>query len=43
MSVEGEAEMLLNVQNLTKGYDRRARAAVREGAKDFADQLQARC
>ncbi|GBG94976.1 phage protein [Ligilactobacillus salitolerans] len=41
MSVEGEAEMLLNVDNLTKGFERRARSAVREGAQDFADQLQA--
>jgi len=40
MSIEGEAQMLLNVSNLTAGYDRRARTAVRNGAKMFAEKLK---
>ncbi|MDT3393956.1 MAG: HK97 gp10 family phage protein [Bacillota bacterium] len=40
MTVEGEAAMLLAVDNLTKGYDRRARRAVKEGGEVFAKILQ---
>lgn len=40
MTVEGEAAMLLAVDNLTKGYDRRARRAVKEGGEAFAEILQ---
>lgn len=40
MSVDGEAELLLAVDNLTKGYDRRARKAVKEGGQVFADILK---
>ena len=41
MSLEGEAAMLLAIDNLTKGYDRRARKAVKEGAEVFAEKLEA--
>lgn len=41
MSLEGEAAMLLAIDNLTKGYDRRARKAVKEGAEVFSEKLEA--
>lgn len=40
MSVEGEAQMLLSVTQLTEGYDRRARKAVRSGGQMFAEKLK---
>ncbi|MGV3336694.1 HK97-gp10 family putative phage morphogenesis protein [Latilactobacillus curvatus] len=40
MTVEGEAAMLLAVDNLTKDFDRRARRAVKEGGEVFADILK---
>ncbi|MCH4170667.1 MAG: HK97 gp10 family phage protein [Lactobacillus sp.] len=40
MSVTGDAEILLNIQKLSDGYDRKARKAVRAGAKTFGDQLK---
>jgi HK97 gp10 family phage protein len=40
MDVKGEAELLLNLDKLTKGYDRRARKAVRDGANVFVNGLK---
>ncbi|MDG5112785.1 HK97-gp10 family putative phage morphogenesis protein [Companilactobacillus pabuli] len=40
MPVTGLEEILNNVQLLNHGYDRKARKAVREGAKLFGDQLK---
>ena len=39
MSVTGVEELLHNVQVLQSGYDRKARKAVRQGAKYFGDEL----
>lgn len=41
MSVTGLEEMLSGVAQLEKGFDRRARKAVREGAKVVGDDLTA--
>ncbi|KRL76618.1 HK97-gp10 family putative phage morphogenesis protein [Ligilactobacillus equi] len=40
MSVTGEFELLANVDKLTKGYDRKARQAVKSGAEKFKTVLQ---
>lgn len=40
MDIKGEAELLLNIDKLTKGYDKRARKAVRDGADVFVDGLK---
>lgn len=41
MAVEGIDELLNNLTVLEAGYDRKARKAVREGAKVFGEQLTA--
>ncbi|WP_099975306.1 HK97-gp10 family putative phage morphogenesis protein [Lactobacillus terrae] len=40
MTVTGIEEMLNNVTNIEKGFDRKARKAVQEGGKYFGDELQ---
>jgi len=40
MSVEGDAEMILNVDKLVKGFDRKARKAVKAGGETFGDDLK---
>lgn len=40
MSVEGELEMLLNIEKLEKGYSLKARRAVTKGAEHFAKKLK---
>jgi len=39
MTVTGAEELLSNIKELQVGYDRKARKAVREGAKYFGDEL----
>ena len=39
MTVTGAEELLSNIQELQVGFDRKARKAVRQGAKYFGDEL----
>lgn len=40
MSIQGEFELLANVDKLEKGFDRRARKAVKSGGELFLDELK---